>query len=33
MFNDDFFEEDFHDLDDLLIKFNKIKKGEPHGLV
>ena len=33
MFNDDFFEEDFHDLDDLLNKFNKIKKGEPHGLV
>lgn len=33
MFNDDFFDEDFRDIDDLLIEFNKIKKGEPHGLI
>lgn len=33
MFNDDFFDDDFRDIDDLLIEFQKVKRGEPHGLI
>mgnify|MGYP006890176658 CR=1 FL=1 len=34
MFNDDFFgDDDFRDIEDLLIEFFKIKRGEPHGIV
>lgn len=31
MFNDDYLEDDFRDIEDLLIEFNKVKQGEPHG--
>ena len=33
MFNDDFFDDEFRDIEDLLIEFHKIKRGEPHGLI
>ncbi|MBK8144751.1 MAG: tetratricopeptide repeat protein [Bacteroidetes bacterium] len=34
MFNDDFFDdEDFRDIEDLLIEFFKIKRGEAHGVL
>jgi tetratricopeptide (TPR) repeat protein len=34
MFNDDFFDdEDFRDIEDLLIEFFKIKRGEAHGIL
>jgi tetratricopeptide (TPR) repeat protein len=34
MFNDDFFDDDdFRDIEDLLIEFFKIKRGEAHGIV
>jgi tetratricopeptide (TPR) repeat protein len=33
MYNDDFFEDDFREIDNLLIEFHKIKRGEPHQLL
>lgn len=33
MFNDDFFDDDFREIDDLLIEFHKVKRGEPHSLI
>lgn len=34
MFNDDFFDDDdFRDIEDLLIEFFKIKRGEAHGIL
>jgi tetratricopeptide (TPR) repeat protein len=33
MFNDDFFDDDFREIEDLLTEFFKLKRGEPHGLI
>jgi tetratricopeptide (TPR) repeat protein len=33
MFNDDFFDDDFREIEDLLIEFHRIKRGEPHGMI
>lgn len=33
MFNDDFFEDDFRDIDNLVQEFLKLKKGESHGIL
>lgn len=33
MFNDDFFDDEFREIDNLLIEFQKVKNGEPHDLI
>lgn len=33
MYNDDFFDDDFRDMEDLLSNFYRIKRGESHGLL
>jgi tetratricopeptide (TPR) repeat protein len=33
MFDDDFLDDDFRDIEDLLDQFNNIKKGQPHGTI
>lgn len=33
MFNDDYFDDDFRDIEDLLIEFHRLKRGEPHSLI
>lgn len=33
MFNDDYFDDEYRDINDLLIEFNKVKHGEPHGTI
>jgi tetratricopeptide (TPR) repeat protein len=33
MFNDDFFDDEFQDLEKLVIEFQKMKNGESHGLL
>ncbi|MBL7765181.1 MAG: tetratricopeptide repeat protein [Chitinophagaceae bacterium] len=33
MFNDDFFDDDFKDMEDLLVEFFKLKRGESHGMI
>jgi tetratricopeptide (TPR) repeat protein len=33
MFNDDFFDDEFRDIEDLLIEFHRLRRGEPHGLI
>lgn len=33
MFNDDFFEDSYRQIEDLLIEFFKLKRGEPHAMI
>lgn len=33
MFNDDFFDEEYKDIEDLLIEFHRLRRGEPHGII